>query len=166
MTESVKPYTEFILPPSVVTRADVSRLANELERVDGDMTSARLRGQVQTTPNLSLALHDFIEANKFSLDDDKARTELIAQIHSLKDNAPVIHMTFAEPADSESLGTLVEWLRTSVDPKAVIAVGLQPALIAGVYVRTPNHVHDFSLKGKLQAGHDVLVSHLKELQHG
>lgn len=158
--------SQYQLPPSVVTRADVSRLVSELEHVDDDMNSARLRGQHAVVPNLSPALHDFVTVNQLSLDDAKNRTEIIAAIRQLKDTAPVIHMTFASPADSESLGQLVHWLRVSVDAGAVIQTSLQPSLIAGVYIRTPNHVHDFSLKGKLQAGHGVLVKRLQELGRG
>lgn len=158
--------SEYTLPPNVVTRADVSRLATELEHVDSDMNSARLRGQNVSVPNVTPALHDFIETNALGLEDDKQRSEIIAELRKIKDSAPVIHMTFASPADSESLGQLVAWLRSSVNPHAIIQTSLQPSLIAGVYIRTPNHVHDLSLKGKLKAGHGVLVKHLQELQRG
>lgn len=158
--------SEYRLPSSVVTRADVSRLAAELEHVDGDMNSARLRGQNDAVSSLSPALREFIDSNKLSLDNDKVRMEIIGAIRQIKDTAPIIHMTFATPADTESLGTLVDWLRTSVNPRAVIQTSLQPSLIAGVYIRTPNHVHDLSLKGKLKAGHGVLVRHLEELARG
>jgi F0F1-type ATP synthase delta subunit len=73
-------------------------------------------------------------------------------------------MTFAVEADRESLMQLAQWVRETVHPQAVIAVGLQPGLIAGVYLRTPNHVHDLSLRAALDGGHEILVNDLEALR--
>ena len=169
MNESnVKTYTDFALPPSVVSKIDVSRLVSELERVDNDLTTAAVRARIgeqeQSQPAVSGQLTDFLRQNELTLDESRGRSELIKQLRLLKDNVPVIHMTFAVAADPDSLGQLAQWLRSSVHPQAVIEVGLQPALIAGVYLRTPNHVHDFSLRAMLAGGHDVLVKELETLR--
>lgn len=154
-------------PPSVVSRADVARLVEEIEKLDNELSSAAVRARVgvatTSQPVLSEHLTDFLVQNRLQLTDGRVRSGLIQQLHQLKDTVPVIHMTFATEADPESLGQLAQWLRTSVHPQAVIAVGLQPSLIAGVYVRTPNHVHDLSLKGKLKSGHALLVKELGAL---
>jgi F0F1-type ATP synthase delta subunit len=73
-------------------------------------------------------------------------------------------MTFAVTADPESLQQLALWLRTTINPQAVIAVGLQPSLVAGVYLRTPNHVHDLSLRAMLKNGRGLLVEELGALR--
>jgi F0F1-type ATP synthase delta subunit len=73
-------------------------------------------------------------------------------------------MTFAVTADPESLQQLAQWARTTIDPHAVIAVGLQPGLVAGVYLRTPNHVHDFSLRAMLKSSRGKLVEELGALR--
>ena len=75
-------------------------------------------------------------------------------------------MTFAVPADRESLRYIVQWVRTSVHPQALLQIGLQPALVAGVYLRTPNRVHDFSLRAALNGQHDALVKELGALRAG
>lgn len=163
-----KTHTDFILPQSVATKGDVSRLANELERVDNDLTSesvrAKMGSDVHNEPILSEQLADFLKKNEFGLDNGRVRSELIEQLHLLKENIPVFHMTFAVEADQESLQKLVEWIRESVHPQAVIAVGLQPGLIAGVYLRTPNHVHDLSLRNTLETQHGLLVNELEMLR--
>lgn len=74
-------------------------------------------------------------------------------------------MTFAVTADPESLERLARWFRESIHPQVVIATHLQPSLIAGVYLRTPNHVHDFSLRGALAGKHGLLVNELEALLH-
>jgi hypothetical protein len=163
-----KTHADFVLPPSVVTKGDVSRLVNELERIDNDLTSESIRAKMGSDEHNELAvsepLADFLKKNGFALDDSRARGELIKQLNLLKENVPVLHMTFAVEADRESLQKLAEWTRESVHPQAVIAVGLQPGLIAGVYLRTPNHVHDLSLRSMLDTQHDLLVKELETLR--
>lgn len=166
----VKTHTDFVLPPNVVTKGDVSRLANELEKVDNELTAESVRAKVgvaeQAQPTVSQQLADFLNQNGLKLDNGRARSELIKQLRLLKDDAPVIHMTFAVTADRESLQQLAQWLRTSVHPQAIIAVGVQPALVAGVYLRTPNRVHDLSLRSLLASQHDFLVKELETLRAG
>jgi len=169
MNESqAKTYTDFVLPPNVVTKIDVSHLVSELERIDDELTTASVRAQagvnVQVTPTLSEQLNGFLVQNQIKLTTGPERSELIKQLRLLKESAPVVHMTFAVEADRESLQQLAQWLRASVHGQAIIAVGLQPALIAGVYLRTPNHVRDLSLRAMLDGGHDVIVGELEALR--
>lgn len=158
-------YADFTIPPSVVSRIDLSRLVSEVERVDGELTAEAVRAGEKTVTSsgvgVSSALTDFLSQNNLSLNDSTARSSLIKQLRLLKNKAPVIHMTFASTADQESLQELVAWVRSEVHQQAVISVGLQPDLVAGVYVRTPNHVHDLTLKAKLEGQRELL---LKELE--
>lgn len=163
-------YVDFVLPPTVVSRVDLSRLINEFERVDSDMTTAAVRTKAGSKAAIQLALSeqlkDFLNLNQLRPVGNQQRMELIAQLRLLKDTTPVLHMTFATAADTPSLQYLAQWVRASVHPQAVIEVGVQPALIAGVYLRTPNHVHDMSLRHLLQGGHEVLVKELETLRGG
>lgn len=164
----VKTAADFVLPPSVVSKIDVSRLVSEAEQVDSALTAAMVRAKAGAEqvaqPVLSTELDEFLKQNELNLTGGKQWSELVAQLRLLKDTVPVIHMTFAVPADRTSLQELTQWVRTSVHPQAVIEVGLQPALVAGVYLRTPNHVHDLSLRSLLTAQHDVLVKDLEALR--
>lgn len=168
--ENPKTFSDFVLPPSVVSRRDVSRLVNELERVDNDLTTASVRektgAEAGEHPTYSEQLSEFLEKNQLSLDDSGKRSQILHEMRQLKDKAPIIHMTFSVTADGESLQELSRWLRESVHPQAVIDVGLQPSLIAGVYVRTPNHVHDFSLHGALDGHRDILAKELEAIRVG
>jgi len=171
MSESQAPlYTKFLLPLNVVSRVDLSRLVSELEAVDGQLTAAAVQAKAgvspQALPALSARLAGFLSQNRIALDNGKIRTELIRQLRLLKDNAPVIHMTFAVEADPASLQQLVQWARSSIHPQAIIAVGLQPGLVAGVYLRTPNHVIDLSLRHALDGSHELLVKELESLRAG
>jgi hypothetical protein len=161
----VKTHNAYVLPPSVVTKVDVARLVRDAERVDNELTTATVRAKAGSSehvePSLSESLASFLERNGLSFDNTNERSAIIKELRRLKDEAPIVHMTFATEADPESLAQLVNWFRESIHPQAVIAVGLQPALVAGVYLRTTNHVHDLSLRAKLLSSRDLLVKELE-----
>lgn len=161
--------TGFVLPPSIVTKVDLSRVVSEFEQVDNGLTTASVREKTGAgkgdAPLMSEQLSDFLEQNNVDMADSRARSDFIKRLRELKDTVPVLHMTFSASADGESLRKLSAWVRDSVHPQAVIAVGLQPALIGGVYVRTPNHVMDLSLRAKLK-GHKELITNELEAFRG
>lgn len=156
------------LPLSVVTRVDLSRLVSEVEQVDGQLTTIAARAKTgmasPSVPSVSQPLMDFLSLNGLSLNDPLARSESIRQLRLLKDRAPVVHMTFATTADQSSLQELTRWVRVSVHPQAVITIGLQPALVAGVLVRTTNRMYDMSLRGALQGRSGQLAKALGVLR--
>ncbi|MDB5160554.1 MAG: hypothetical protein JWO99_817 [Candidatus Saccharibacteria bacterium] len=164
----VKTHENFVLPSRVVSHVDVSRLVTEIEWVDNAMTTAEVRikagGAETAIPALSDGLAEFLSQNQLTLAGSGDRADLIKQLRLLKDKAPIIHMTFASPADHESLAQLTKWVRESLHPQALIADGVQPALVAGVYVRTPNHVHDMSLRAVLAGQRGELVKELETLR--
>jgi len=166
----LKPYTEFILPPNVVSKLDVSHLVAEAERADNELTAEAVGEKIGSYEHPELVISDqlksFLEQNSIKLDNSHDRSELITQLRLLKDKVPVVHMTFAVIADRESLQQLIEWFRASVHPQVVIEAGLQPSLVAGVYLRTPNHVHDLSLRAALDGRHGALVEELEALYVG
>jgi hypothetical protein len=158
----------FTLPLSVVSKADVARLVVEAERIDNERMAGAVREKVGSPTQSELAmsqqLADFLSQNQLGTETGLQWGELIKQLRALKENAPVIHMTFAVPADRESLQQLVAWLRSSVHPQAVVSVGLQPALVAGVSIRTTNRVHDLSMRSALKKSHGLLVKELGALR--
>lgn len=170
MSDTIQSYTEFTLPSNIVSKADVSRLVREFEQLDDSLTTMAVRqkagGGETERPAMSEQLAGFLEKNTLDIDNTSQRTSFVKQLRLLKDKAPIVHMTFAVVADAESLQQLVSWYRESVHPQTVIDVHIQPALVAGVYLRTPNHVHDLSLRAKLHGQHDALVQELGALRVG
>jgi len=165
MSSDVKEHTEFILPPAIATKADVARLVREFEAVDNALTEKNVHEKVglgeASTPPFSPHLEAFLEKNPVNLDDSGARSDFIKQLRQLKNNVRVMNMTFAATADPESLQKLTAWLREQVHPQTVIDVHLQPALVAGVYVRSQNHVFDFSVRNALKARREALKQELE-----
>lgn len=160
-------HTTFVLPSSVATKIDLSRLTTEMERIDNELITrdAHIKTGVPITDQIALSeqMKDFLAANDLEIGDTLQRAGLIRQLRQLKADAPTAHVTFASPADTESLRQITTWLRKSVHPQAVIVVGLQPSLVGGVYVRTPNHVHDFSLRAQLAGHRDIITKELEAL---
>jgi F0F1-type ATP synthase delta subunit len=157
----------FILPSALVGRADLSRLLRELEALDNDLESQRARSHSKTVayqlPNMSQTLSEFLETNKIDIANDHDRMDLRTQLRKLKDHAPVVHLTFATDTDPDSLQQVVAWIRSQLHPQALMSIGLQPSLIGGVYIRTPNHVHDFSMRAHMKDSRIIIVQALDAL---
>jgi len=166
----VKDYSEFTLPSLIVSKRDLSRLVREFEGVDNALTTANVRkkagGATDEAPAMSPQLSAFLDENPVDLNSTSARSAFIKQLRLLKDKAHVVNMTFAVVADPESLQELVTWFRSSAHPQTVIDAHLQPALVAGVYLRTPNHVFDLSVRNALKSKHGELVNELGAFRGG
>ncbi len=164
----MSPTTTFILPPNIVTKVDIARLITEMEQLDNDLVTrdAHFKSGVPITNQLTVSepLRDFLMANQLEIGSGAERTALIKRMREFKVKAPVVHITFAAPADLESLKKLAMWLRSNVHPQSILSVGLQPSLIGGAYVRTPNHVHDLSLRARLAGHRDLIVKEVEALR--
>ncbi len=171
MTEATATHATYKLPPNVVSKVDLAHLISDAERIDNELTTSAVHTRTNTAIEAELSTSErltaFLQVNDLQFSNNSSdRMDIIRGLRRLKDSAPVVHMTFAVEADYESLGQLVAWLRSNVHPQAIIATGLQPALIAGVYLRTSNSVHDLSLRGKIKGGRDVLIKELVEATRG
>lgn len=157
-----------VLPPSIVSRLDVARLLAEVEQIDNTLTTAEVRqkagAEAEPATAQSSQLGDFLQVNHLEQPVRSDWARLVKELRQLKDHAPVVHLTFATVADPESLRQLAAWARETLHPQTVLAVGLQPGLIGGVYVRTPNQVHDLSMRGLLKGSRGVLTKELEALR--
>lgn len=156
-----------LLPPGLIGHSHLSRLIRELEVVENDIEAQKARHPKTALkePDLSQTLADCVELNKIKITDSQERMHFKAALGVMKDKAPTMHFTFAVEADPESLAKLVAWVRTEIHPQALITVGLQPSLVGGTYLRTPNHVHDFSLRALLHDKRTVIVKELEAILH-
>ena len=104
-----------------------------------------------------------MQINDIDIKNGEDRSRLLHDARHLKNTAPVIHVTFATSADNDELTKIVDWVRQSVHPMAVLTVGLQPSLIGGVYIRTSNKVFDFSVRSQLADGRHIIKRELEAL---
>ena len=169
---------ELQLPPSVTSHAHLSRLIRELELVENDYEIQKARAAAKAPKAkdgkdsksgelkplaFSRSLTECLELNKLDGNDAMVRKHLKKAMAVMKNKAPTMHFTFAAEPDAEFLQQLTEWIRKEIHPRALISVGLQPSLVGGAYVRTPNHVHDYSLKAHLHDKRTIIVNELEGL---
>ena len=155
------------LPDDILRRADIARLVREAESIENNTVSANVRTKVTEATKrrspVSDQLADFLDINQIEVRTARQRSKLVSDLRKLKDNAPVVHLTFASAADIESIKKLVVWLRTQVHPQVIVHIGLQPDIIGGVYIRTTNRVHDLTIRAKLSESRGVIKKQLEEL---
>ena len=159
--------SDLALPSSLATRSDLQRVIAEIERIDNSLNSAQIHEQIGHPADDSLTtskqLADFLQINDIDIKNGEDRSRLLHDARHLKITAPVIHVTFATSADNDELTKIIDWVRQSVHPMAVLAVGLQPSLIGGVYIRTTNKVFDFSARSQLANGRHIIKRELEAL---
>lgn len=156
---------QLVLPPSITGRSEISRLLLEIEAVDYDFEAQEIRnpGAALTVPAISRRLQEVTQSNMASVENAKDRKHLIDQLRSAKDKAPTLHIAFASEPEPAILSQLVAWIRQNLHPVALITVGVQPALVGGCVIRTPDHIYDFSFRNQLRAEQPRLKERLKAL---
>lgn len=154
-----------ILPPSLTGQVGISHLLIEIESVDNDLGTQKIRspGATLVVPAISRQLKEILELNKQSIVSSKDRATLIRQLKTTKEKAPVIHITFASEPEPSILVQLISWIRTNLHPSALVTIGVQPAIVGGCVFRTPDHIYDFSFRNQLVASKSLLTDRLKEL---
>lgn len=150
------------LPPSLISNTDVARLIRELEAVDNEFEQqvARNPGAAPIVPSLSRSLAAICQDNNLLLADSEVRASLRQKLVSIKDSAPVVHITFASEAEPEVVGQLVSWIRARLHPSALVTTGQQPNIVGGCIVRTPDHIYDFSLRERFRASQGAFIEAL------
>ncbi len=151
--------TQFGLPPALIGRSDVSRLLREIEEVDYALETQAIRTPEKplTIPAMSRALSETATLNNIDVVNLEERKRMIDALREAKDKAPNVQITFAVDPAPDITSQLVAWIRHNLHPRALITVGLQPALIGGCVVRTPDHIYDFSLRKRFKDEQPALI---------
>ena len=105
------------LPVSVSGPSEVGRLLHELEAIDSALLSQELReGQTATAPTMSGLMRSTVEANKFNLSHKEDRDRLGQFLRHVKQNAPLLHISFSADPPPNFMERLMTWLRREIDP--------------------------------------------------
>lgn len=161
MTDKLK------LPISVMRKQDLIRLIDEFEQLDANLTTYEASSKVQEVGPFeekhSNTMQQFINENELNIYDHKQRLEVVTWLRQTRRDSLAVHLTFAAEVDQPTLEQMTGWIRSVVGASALIEVGLQPNLIAGVYIRTRNRVFDYSLKARLRQQRNILIDELEAL---
>lgn len=163
-------WNQLTLPPSVVSRSDVSRLIREVEQLINQFVASdvkvRVGEKVESAYRTSNQLRELVDMNKLNLDNSTAREGLLFLLRGLKKHAPIVNITLASQVDNNDLEKLIKWFRSEIHKQTILVIGLQPNLIGGMYIRTPNHVYDYSLRTQLEGHRDDIVKQLELINAG
>ena len=145
------------LPLMVVGPVDVGRLIRELESVDNQLLEAKLRNTETHVPKLSKLMEQTVDMNKLDLLQEKDRKRLKELLETVREQAPVLHISFSADPTPVFIEKLMAWLRREVHPVVLMTIGLQPNIGAGCIIRSSNKQFDCSLRQDFANKRDVLM---------
>lgn len=151
------------LPDDISSHTILRQVRRELEAVDEFVRQHDIRepGKQAVLPRVGRALQGLAEANGLQLLEAEHRKQLTDFLNAVETHAPRLQISFAVEATPTAMNRLIQWLRGNLHPQALLEVGLQPTIIAGCIVRTPNKVFDFSLRKRFADAEDLLVQSIE-----
>lgn len=152
------------LPLMVASPADVGRLIHELELINDGLLQLGLRagGSEIKLPATSHMMDQIIQANKLNLLQKADLDGLKQFLTAVKQQSPVLHISFSADPSPSFIEKLMAWLRREIHPSVLLTSGLQPNIGAGCIVRTANKQFDFSLRQDFLKKRDLLLSQLAD----
>ena len=141
-----------VLPLSVITIIDLSRVGRELSNLDEFLLQSAIRtpGTPMSLPRLSKLLDDTAQINKLNLLEENDRKALINALSYIKDHGPRLHISFSAEPSAPFVTKIAEYIRNNISPLALLQIGLQPTIAAGCIIRTPSKQFDLSLRQHLR----------------
>lgn len=151
---------ELKLSTNIVSRTEVRRLLRELSSLDDFFISASRRepGTPISPPRASGMLQQLANDNNINLLEAEQRQSLIVWLDQVEKKSPQVHISFASDPSPKAIDTILGWFRTNVHPQLLLQIGLQPNIVAGCIIRTPNKWFNLSLRSYLDKQRPYLVS--------
>lgn len=148
------------LPMSIYSPVDINRLIRELDDLENQIMQEQMhsKNSKPTLPKVSHQLSSLAEANKVDLSQRPHRQTLQEALKTIKQKAPVVHISFSSEPPASFMEKITTWFRQKTNPYVLLTVGLQPSIAVGCVVRTPNKQFDLSLGKSLLQKSDLLIS--------
>lgn len=146
------------LPVMVSGPVELGRLVRELGDIDDALKQLALRegGSKTKMPQTSRLMDELISLNKLNLLHDEDRKALTEYLVKIREQAPVVHMSFSADPSAAFIEKLMAWLRNEIDHEILLTIGLQPNLGAGSILRTTNKYFDLSLRKDFETKQQLL----------
>jgi F0F1-type ATP synthase delta subunit len=156
------------LPPSILGINEVNQALREIDLIEDQAMQHRIyRAEIHNSTagvlSVSNSLNELAINNGLDLDDGVMRSKLKGILSDIKQHAPVIHMGLAREITNAELIPIIDWMRSNLHPDTLLNVGLQPDIIGGCTIRTPNRYYDFSLKKHFETARVSLLTKIKAL---
>ena len=155
-----------VLPLSVITVIDLSRVGREISNLDDFLLQSTIRtpGTPMSLPRLSKLLDDTAQVNKLNLLEQDDRTALINALSYIKEHGPRMHISFSAEPSATFVTRVAEYIRNNISPLVLLQVGLQPTIAAGCIIRTPSKQFDLSLRRHLHDNTKILTELIHAVQ--
>ncbi len=153
------------LPLAAAGPIDIGRLLREVVAIDEFVMQASVRaaGTQPKLPKTSRLMDETVVINKLNLLVEVDRKRLTDFLKTVRDRAPVMHISFSADPSPLFMQKIMSWLRAEIHPLLLINIGLQPNIGAGCVIRTTNKFFDFSLKQRFDQNRHLLIKQLAEL---
>ena len=149
---------ELKLPIKIVGRAEINGCLRELQSIDDYLAAAPAKdSKAGSGLKLSQLLSTLAQANGYKLLEADQRKELHGRLTTLAKKSPLLHISFAADPSAEAVERILVWLRANIHAHTLLQIGLQPNIVVGCVLRTPNHIFDLSLRSHIQNQQDQLV---------
>ena len=160
--------SHYTLPVSLVSKADLMHLIQEIGSLDDQCSQqeAQQRAQgsrTQVNVPISGRLRQITDDLDLNIATRSGRLNAKETIAGYLKEAPLFHISFASEPPVEQLQRVVEWLRQNIHGLAVVRTVIQPAIIAGCIVRSPNKVFDFTVREAFSAAAPKLLKEVRSL---
>jgi F0F1-type ATP synthase delta subunit len=157
----------FKIPLGVVNKGDLGKLLREIEALENYFIGSKIsETQLSALPNLSLNLTKLLQINSIANLSDKLLTDLKVDLQNLKQTAPQVHISFASNPSAANVEKLLTWLRTEINPRTLVQVGLRPEIAAGCVINTGSRIFDFTIKNKLSQNFSFLAKSIQNSSRG
>lgn len=153
---------ELKLPIEIVGRPEINGLLRELQAIDDYLATQTAEAKNVPQLKLSQLLNGLAQQNGYNLLEADQRKELRGRLNSLLKKSPLIRMSFAANPSAEAVEKILVWLRANIHPAVLLQIGLQPSIVAGCVLRTPNRNFDLSLRQHIQTQQPQLVELLRK----
>lgn len=156
------------LPSSMMGINEVNQALREMDLVEDQAMQRRIyQAEINNSTagvlSVSNSLSELAAINGLDLDDGAVRSRLKGVLGDIKKHAPVIHLGLASESTNAELKPIIDWMRSNLHPNTLLHVGLQPDIIGGCTIRTPNRYYDFSLKRHFETARVALLTKIKVL---
>ena len=134
----------------------------ELESIDNLISQSIINSHDAgpKIPKTSLLMEQTIELSKLDLLKADDRKQLLELLKIVKQQAPILHISFSSDPAPTFIEKLMTWLRREIHPTVLLTIGLQPNIGAGCLVRSKNKYFDLSLRKDLIEKRELLLSRI------
>lgn len=156
------PERKLFLPGGLSSRGDLSRVIAELESIENFLRDGAIRqtGNSMQLPKTSKLFDQLVSSSHLNLLVAEDRQYLLKSLNWLRDNSPLLHISFSTDPSPVFIARLTSWLRQHISPFLFLQIGLSPNIGAGCIVRTTNKYFDFSLRQRFASQRELLMKSL------